>query len=90
MEQNLYLNIIDKWDLEPADKVSIHDLLTDRVALLLDRSPDKLMTALYLMDVDEKSLDTIFKENTFLEVPSKIAELILEREIQKSKLRKSG
>ena len=77
------LNVIAS--IEP---ITREDLI-ERIIRLLNTSPEKLMAILYRIDVSEKKITEIFDKTFPLEVPERIADAIIERQIQKAKTRNS-
>jgi hypothetical protein len=65
----------------------IRERLTDRIRYLMDNEYEKLMRLLYRIDVNELKLKKAFKENTFDDMPPIIADLVIERQIIKARLR---
>lgn len=62
--------------------------LADRIAQMIDHSFDKLVNILYRIDVSEEKFKAVLKDYQPPEVPEKLAELIIERHMQKLKWRK--
>ena len=61
--------------------------LTDRLAFLLDNKYDKLINILYRIDVPEDKLSKLFAEQNHDFIPAALADLIIERSLQKVKIR---
>jgi D-alanyl-D-alanine carboxypeptidase len=89
--ENLQKAIIQQWNIPDSTGALPHQLLealAKRVSGLIDTDINRLMTAMYTLDIDE----TRFAEAMGL--PDKdmaaraVAELILEREIQKMETRR--
>lgn len=93
MEENKELNeaISSRFELIKADNLNIDDLrrvLTDRILDLLERNVERLLSILYRVDLNQKRLDEIFMNGTKEEIAEKIAEAVIERQIQKIETRK--
>jgi len=63
-------------------------LLIERIEELAEKNMDKLMWLLYRVDVNEKKLHATLKETPPEDFALTIADMIIERQIQKVKLRK--
>jgi|GEM_PF-271594 len=61
--------------------------LTERLAYLIDHNFDLLVNTLYRIDVSEEKLSKLFSGDNREHIPSKLADLIIERQIQKINLR---
>jgi len=62
--------------------------LTDKLKLLLDEKFDLLVNILYMIDISEKKLSELFSGQNRDFIPTSLADLIIERQLQKIKLRK--
>lgn len=62
--------------------------LTEKLRLLLDEKFDLLVNILYRIDINEKKLGKLFSGQNREFIPSALADLIIERQLQKIKLRK--
>jgi hypothetical protein len=86
------IQIINKQaDTNLAENISKHELhqkLTAFINELILNDFQRLISILYKVDVDEKKLKRILKENTGTDAGEIIANLIIEREIQKIETRK--
>ena len=80
--------ISQKFELEAGQEVSeseLLDILTERVAYLLDHNADFLFSLLYRLDVDEAKINVALSPtNPFLPGES-LARLIIERQKQRIK-----
>jgi hypothetical protein len=78
--------------LIPAEDVfnfeELKKYLTDKLAFLLENKYDKLINILYKIDVSEKKLAELFSGTNRDSIPEKLAELIIERQLQKVKFRR--
>jgi len=61
--------------------------LTDRLTFLLDNKYDTLINILYRIDVPEDRLSKLFAEPNRDYIPSALADLIIERSLQKVRFR---
>ena len=87
----------DDTSLIPAaDVLNFEELkkyLTEKIAFLLENKYDTLVNILYKIDVNEVKLAELFSGKNTESIPEKLAELIIERQIQKVRFRqlyKSG
>lgn len=84
--------ISDNNSLIPStDLTSLEDFrkyLTEKLKFLLDEKFDTLVNILYRIDINEKKLSQLFSGNNRNSIPSVLADLIIERQLQKIKLRK--
>ena len=62
--------------------------LTNRLAFLLDNKYDTLINILYRIDVSEEKLSELFAEQNRDYIPAALANLIIERSLQKVIFRK--
>lgn len=61
--------------------------LTDRLAFLLDNKYNTLINILYRIDVPEDRLSKLFAEQNRDYIPAALADLIIERSLQKVRFR---
>ena len=61
--------------------------LTDRLTFLLDNKYDNLINILYRIDVPEDKLSKLFAEQNRDFIPAALADLIIERSLQKVRIR---
>ncbi len=61
--------------------------LTEKLAYLLDNKYNKLINALYRIDVSEEKLGELFSGSNRDYIPAALADLIIERSIQKIRFR---
>ena len=73
---------------EDISKSELHQKLTVFINDLILNDFQKLIAILYKIDVDEKKLKRILRENTGTDAGEIIATLIIERELQKIETRK--
>ena len=83
--------ISESDSLIPADDFTtleeFKNYLTNRLAFLLDNKYDTLINILYRIDVPEDKLDKLFAERNRDYIPTALAELIIERSLQKVRFR---
>ena len=65
-----------------------HQWLAEAVNRLLNNNFEKLVSILYRIDVSEEKLKMVLKENPGADAGNIIADLIIERQLQKIKSRK--
>jgi hypothetical protein len=74
-----------------ADTASLEEFrkyLTERLKILLDEKFDTLVNILYRIDINEKKLSQLFSGKNKDSIPATLADLIIERQLQKIRLRK--
>lgn len=65
---------------DEAEKLSsFREMLADRLRFIIDHQFSRLPQILYRVDVDEKSVDEVFRFAPISEVPSALADLIIAR-----------
>ena len=83
--------ISDSDSLIPAnDSVRLDEFrkyLTGRLAYLLENKYETLINVLYRIDVNEEKLAKLFAETKSESIPESLADMIIERQIQKIKFR---
>lgn len=79
---------IDTNLTEDISKNELHQKITIFINDLILNDFQKLIAILYKIDVDEKKLKRILRENTGTDAGEIIATLIIERELQKIETRK--
>jgi len=62
--------------------------LAEKIAEMLDRDYEKLLNALYLIDVNEKKMHNLFSGKNRDYIPEALAGLIIERQMEKILWRK--
>ncbi len=62
--------------------------LTSKISELMDQDYNKLLNALYLIDLDEEKLHKLFSSHNRDFIPAALADMIIERQIQKLHFRK--
>ncbi|MBK7108665.1 MAG: hypothetical protein IPH61_05800 [Bacteroidetes bacterium] len=91
--QKVIQHISQQTDIE-TDENKIAEIITEEQALhaltqiiifLIDTNFEKLLWILYRIDVNEAKLKRVLKENSPVDAPSIIAQMIIDREKQKEK-----
>ena len=77
-------SLIPMGDFETLEEFKAY--LTDRLAFLLDNKYDKLINILYRIDVPEDKLSKLFAEQNRDFIPAALADLIIERSLQKVRI----
>jgi len=62
--------------------------LADKLKFLLDEKFDTLVNILYRIDISEKKLSQLFSGSKKDSIPSSLADMIIERQLEKLRLRK--
>lgn len=73
-------------DVENLSQLNIY--LTEKLKDLLDNNFNLLVNTLYRIDVNEEKLNELFGSKNRVPIPSALAELIIERQLQKIHFRK--
>ena len=84
--QNDYSSLIPNNDFERLEE--FRKYLTEKMRDLLDNNYNLLINTLYRIDVSEKKLSELFSEKNKESIPGKLADLIIERQIEKINFRK--
>jgi len=69
------------------DRNMIHDKLAMLIGHLIQGNFEKLCQAMYRLDVSESKFHQIMTEKPTEEIPSSLADLVIERELQKVRTR---
>jgi hypothetical protein len=83
--------IVRDFDLEPQTAASIKEVkqfLAKRITILMHQNMGLLMSILYRIDVQEARLKMILEYSPAAEMPGQLADLVIERQLQKVKTRK--
>ena len=84
--------ISDNNSLVPfAELVSLEEFkkyLTEKLKYLLDEKFDILVNILYRIDINEKKLSGLFSGKDRNSIPTALADLIIDRQLEKIRLRK--
>ena len=78
-------SLIPAGDFEKIDEFRVY--LVDKLRNLLDNDYDKLINILYKIDVNESKLSELFSGKNRDDLPESLADLIIERSLQKVKFR---
>ena len=84
--EDLHRALVQSWQIEPVAGLTSHaflDALADRVAMMLKHNLDRLVAAMYTLDVDETRFSAALALPGNSATARAVAELILEREIEK-------
>ena len=65
----------------------IRAALLARIAELLSRDPERLMRILYLVDVEERKVQAIFRDLPPADMAGALADLIIDRQLAKAETR---
>ena len=79
-------SLIPSKDVDSLEEFRIY--LTGKLRCLLDEKFDLLVNILYRIDINEKKLSELFSGQNRDFIPTSLADLIIERQLQKIKLRK--
>lgn len=93
MKNDLLENINQQFALsipENTDAKDLEQLLAERINYLIINDFNWLVQALYRIDVNEKKLELLLKENNKYDAGNIIAALVIERQIQKTKSRQQN
>jgi hypothetical protein len=77
--------------ISPSDMQDLNQLkiyLTEKLKDMLDNNYDQLVNMLYRIDVSEEKLNELFGSKNRTYIPSALADLIIERQLQKIHFRK--
>jgi len=89
-QKELILVLNKELSLEIPVKISLEELrenLSNHISFLIENNFGKLVSFLYRIDVNESKLKTLLHENADTNAGVIIAELIIERQLQKIKAR---
>ena len=78
--------------LEQTDTLTlddVRDFLIPKITVLLDRNPGLLMHLLYRVDVAERDVKRVFAESMPQDIPPHLADLLIERQLLKLKIRRT-
>lgn len=84
--KNDYSSLIPNNDFERLEEFRVY--LTEKMKDLLDNNFNLLINTLYRIDISEKKLSGLFASKNKESIPERLAELIIERQIQKINFRK--
>lgn len=83
IQQDLDLKVTTSISLE-----EIKVMLTQHFSFLINNDLNRLFSLLYRIDINEKKLKTVLKENPEQDAAPLITELVIERQLQKIESRK--
>lgn len=84
--KNDYSSLIPNNDFERLEE--FRKYLTEKMRNLLDKNYNLLINTLYRIDISEKKLAELFSSRNKDLIPEKLADLIIERQIEKINFRK--
>jgi len=84
--KNDYSSLIPNNDFERLEEFRVY--LTEKMKDLLDNNFNLLINTLYRIDISEKKLSGLFASKNKESIPERLAELIIDRQIQKINFRK--
>ena len=93
MENNLLENISNEFALSiptAASREQLESILAERINFLIVNDFNWLVQALYRIDVNEKKLEALLKENTKHNAANIIASLVIDRQQEKIKSRQQN
>lgn len=67
------------------DLDSVRDHLIERIKILIDRDFEKFLNTLYRIDVNELKVHAVLTSAEKTEIPDRLADLIIERQLQRLK-----
>jgi hypothetical protein len=90
---SIVAGINNSLELELKESISmdeLRNLLSSHIHLLINYNFNKLVSILYRIDVSEMKLRQLLQDNPAEDAGKIIAELIIDRQLQKIKTRKEG
>ncbi len=84
--KNDYSSLIPNNDFERLEE--FRKYLTEKMRDMLDKNYNLLINTLYRIDISEKKLAGLFSSKNKESIPEKLADLIIERQIEKINFRK--
>jgi hypothetical protein len=84
--KNDYSSLVPNNDYEKLEE--FRKYLTDKMKDMLDKNYNLLINTLYRIDISEKKLAELFSAKNKDSIPQKLADLIIERQIEKINYRK--
>ena len=84
--KNDYSSLVPNNDYERLEE--FRKYLTDKMKDMLDKNYNLLINTLYRIDISEKKLSELFSAKNKDSIPQKLANLIIERQIEKINYRK--
>ena len=89
--KEVYSIISLNFELQKADVLTIDDvkrILGARIRELLDKNVERLVSIIYRIDLSQKKIDEIFKNESKDEIALQIADAVIERQLLKVQTRK--
>lgn len=90
VNNDIILSLNNSLEIELPEKISYEELrkkLAGHINYLIENDFQKLVSILYRIDISEKKLKLLLKDNTDVDAGSIIAELIIVRQLEKIKYR---
>ena len=84
--KNDYSSLVPNNDYERLEE--FRNYLTEKIKDMLDKNYNLLINTLYRIDISEKKLAELFSAKNKESIPQKLADLIIERQIEKINFRK--
>ncbi len=84
--KNDYSSLVPNNDYERIEE--FRKYLTEKMRDMLDKNYNLLINTLYRIDISEKKLAGLFSSKNKESIPEKLADLIIERQIQKIEFRR--
>jgi hypothetical protein len=84
--KNDYSSLVPNNDYERLEE--FRNYLTEKMKDMLDKNYNLLINTLYRIDISEKKLAELFSAKNKESIPQKLADLIIERQIEKINFRK--
>ena len=84
--KNDYSSLVPNNDYERLEE--FRKYLTDKMKDMLDKNYNLLINTLYRIDISEKKLAELFSAKNKESIPQKLADLIIERQIEKINYRR--
>ena len=84
--ENDYSSLIPNNDFERLEE--FRKYLTEKMKEMLDKNYNLLINTLYRIDISEKKLSALFSSKNKELIPEKLADLIIERQVEKINFRK--
>lgn len=84
--KNDYSSLIPNNDFERLEE--FRKYLTEKMKDMLDKNYNLLINTLYRIDISEKKLSELFSSKNKESIPEKLADLIIERQIEKIEFRR--
>ncbi|MCI0448675.1 MAG: hypothetical protein L0Y79_02675 [Chlorobi bacterium] len=89
--KEVYSIISANFELQKTDVLTLDEvkaMLASRINDLLDKNVERLLSIIYRIDVSQKKIDEIFKNESKDEIALQIAEAVIQRQLLKVQTRK--